>query len=244
MIHTTDVADFFYRNDAEIKKITFKLCKKFGVSSFEDVIQDIYKLIIKRDILNRYDPNHPSATKISTYLFYLIRNVVRLHRKSNASIIERHSINNNPYWLDNQLDLLENLSENALDVEYATIVRRNEISDLIDGLNLDLTLFEKYLKKRDKFYSLSKSIKAQSKKSKGLSLLQVFILMRKGISHRNIAEKFGVSNMFISTLNVEIKQQMIRFGIVWKKTNRKRKEFLTDQELENYAKQLVDYSKK
>jgi ATP/maltotriose-dependent transcriptional regulator MalT len=120
------------------------------------------------------------------------------------------------YDLFNQHDDDErtDLPVDQIKTEYENLLYRNDFSDAIDGMNLDLDLFEDHLRKKNKHYSLSKR-KDRLIGENGLDLLRVFQLLREGYSNREIAHRYGVSDMFITTVKKEIKDSMVKFGIVW-----------------------------
>jgi hypothetical protein len=164
----------------------------------------------------KYNPKHSSATKISTYLYRTIENLVRIHKQTNESRIEQHCVSQDYYDLFNQRDDDErtDLPAEQIKTEYENIIYRNGFSDAIDGMNLDLNLFEDHLRKKNKHYTLNKR-KNMLVGEKGMDLLKVFQLLREGYSNREIAHRYGVSDMFITTIKNEIKDSMVKFGIVW-----------------------------
>ena len=247
MHYTQDVSKFITLNHYSIQKMTQMICKHFGVRCADDILQEVYRTIHKRKILSKFDPEHPSKTKISTYLFYHIDKVVRAYRKSNESVIERHSLKEDISFLEQYSgETLDSKPlEDILSAEYKNIVRQNAKSDKIDSINLDLDLFEKYLLKRNKSYDLSRRKNMAVKNSQGLSLIKVFRLLRKGWFCQEIAKKYGVSNMFITTIKSEIRTHLIKFGIVWKeiKPRTKQRSFLSDSELTKYTVEMLSYAK-
>ena len=65
-------------------------------------------------------------------------------------------------------------------------------------------------------------------------------LMRLGFTNKQIAEEFGVSNMFITNLKQEIREQMIFFGTEWPtRKKRRKKEFLTGVDLDKYVESVL-----
>jgi hypothetical protein len=198
--------------------MVYHICSRYHVTCIQDILQEFYKQLICRKILKKYNPNHPSGTKISTYLYRSIENIVRVYKKSNEYLVEKHRLSMDHYNFYHQYDedkdtpTLDSLHNLKLD--YENILYQNEFSDSIDGISIDLKLFEDHLRKKNKHYSLKKR-KNKKVGFKGLNLLKVFQLMQRGFSNREIAHKYGVSDMFISTIKNEIKEIMIKFGIVW-----------------------------
>lgn len=216
MRYLRTVSKFVYYNQVEVRKMVHSICIRYGVTAVDDVLQHFYEHLIDRKILKKYDPNHPSATKISTYLYRTIENLVLIQMKSNEGKIEQHRIDQDYYDFFHQHDDDENttLPTERVKIEYENMISRNEISDEIDGIGFDLKLFEAHLRKRNKHYTLNKR-KDKQVGEKGLDLLAVFQLLQGGFSNREIAHKFGVSDMFITTLKNEIRDLMVKFGIVW-----------------------------
>lgn len=218
MRYLRTVSKFVSCNDVEIQKIVSRICTRYHVTCTKDIVQEFYKQLIVRKILKKYDPNHPSHTKISTYLYRTIENIVRVHKKSNEFQIEKCRLDLDHYDFfhqyeeDDDIPSLETLHSVKLDYENA--LYSNTLSDTIDGIGFDLKLFEDHLRKNNKHYELKKR-KNKKVGGKGLDLLTVFQLMQDGYTNREIALKYGVSDMWITTIKTEIKDLMIKFGIVW-----------------------------
>jgi hypothetical protein len=124
--------------------------------------------------------------------------------------------------------------KNSMDINYENIIQSNQITEDIECLNLDLDFFEDYLQKEDKFFLLRK------RKKRRFSLLMVFKLMRQNYRKQEIADKFGVSKTFITSLKVEIKKRLIKFGVHWTESKHRatKKRFLSDFELSKYVEEL------
>lgn len=216
MRYIRSVSKFVLYNHVEIQKMVHSICIRYNVTAVEDVLQDFYELLISHKILTKYDPHHPAATKISTYLYRTIENLVFLRIKSNETKIERHCIDQDFYEFFHQHEDDENtdIPPEQIKVEYENMIYRNGQTDTIDGLSFDLRLFEDHLRKKNKHFALNKR-KDKLVGEYGLDFLKVFKLLQAGYSNHEIACKYGISDMFISTLKSEIKEIMIKFGIVW-----------------------------
>lgn len=216
MRYLRTVSKFVSCNHVEVQKMVHSICIRYNVKAVEDVLQDFYEHLISHKILTKYNPNHPAATKISTYLYRTIENLVLIRMKSNESKIEKHCIDQDYYDLFHQHEYDENtdIPPEQVKIEYENVIYRNGQSDDIDGLNFDLRLFEDHLRKKNKHYTLSKR-KDKLVGGKGIDLLKVFKLLQDGYSNHEIARRFGISDMFISTIKSEIKDLMVKFGIVW-----------------------------
>jgi hypothetical protein len=218
MRYFSTVSEFISCNDTEIQKIIFRICNKHFITCYKDISQEFYKQLIAGEILKKYDPNHPTHAKISTYLYRIIENIVLVYKKSGEFQIEKYRLGMDHYDFFHQYENGESLP--SLDtlynikVDYENILYQNEFSDTIDGIGFDLDLFEDHLKKKNKHYDLKRR-KNKNIGQEGLDLLDVFQLMREGYTNREIAHKFGVSDMWITTIKSEIKDLMIKFGIIW-----------------------------
>lgn len=245
MIYLPDDALFIKQNWSEIKKMTKSICIRFGIIAFDDVSQDVCKLIIGRKLVSeKFNPNHSSKTKISTYLYQSIEKIIRAKYKSNEYKVKQRCLQEDISTLSLHKDFDEPVIqiESILHVDYENLILRNEVSDLSDGLNLDLNLFEKYLEGRNKYYNLKRR-RNRSMTSKGTNLLEIFRLMREGLSHNKIAKTLGVSDMWITIVNNELRSHLIRFGLHYKEaTGIKHTEYCTEQELEDYGKYLRAYT--
>jgi len=192
------------------------ICIRYNVLEIEDVVQDFYRHLIAHKILRKYNPNHPSATKISTYLYRTIENLVLVLKKSNEGKIEQHLVEQDFYdfFHRHDDDEVTDIPTERIKIDYENMIYQNECSDEIDGISFDLKLFEDHLRKKNKHYTLSKR-KDKLVGEKGLDLLRAFQLLQEGYSNREIARKYGVSDMFITTVKNEIRDLMVKFGIVW-----------------------------
>jgi RNA polymerase sigma factor (sigma-70 family) len=249
MLYSKNVETFVSSNQEEIRKLAHSICIRHNVSAVDDIVQEFYLQLIHRKLLKKYDPNHPSATKISTFLYTPIENIVRAYKNSENNFenhyrfescrtpeyqkvarrrTPRHRVGLDcfdypKYYEDGEGSAEEEqpherrrslYNGNIIDVDFENNICQNQITDSIDGINLDLNLFERYLKEKNKTYKLNRR-KNKKIRTRGLSLLSVFRLMRSGYTNREIAKKYGVSDMWVTTLKHEIKGMLKKFGIVW-----------------------------
>ena len=308
MLYCKDVETFVSANQYEIRKLASSICIRYNVSEVDDVVQDFYYQLIHRNLLEKYNPNHPSATKISTYLYNPLENIVKAHRNSeNDFEFKRVGAcpfpESYPYEEENQEERKSSSARkssirksNIINVDFENNSQRNGITDSFDGINLDLNLFECYLEEKNKTYRLTRrkpraekpviaagnrllpksrflpfgearayagSLRlethedwrmlcrsgnrpsnipadprrtyaksgwngwrdffwgAVAESTKGLDLLTVFRLMREGHTNREIALKYGVSDMWITIVKREIKGMLVKFGIVWNNNEEK-----------------------
>lgn len=231
MLNTNNVQEFIRHNDKELRYLVSHLCMKHGLCSpavyrihtVNDIIQEIYLRLLTGDIIESFDVDWPTSPKISTYLYPIIRNMVRTYKKSSKVKMARGYFRTHGDDQAQQDDVDAALRCNSLSNEFQAIVDHNQSTDSIDGLGSDLDDFEqRFLSKRDKSYKLSKR-KYQDTPQKKCNLSDVYKLLNEGLSNREIAEIYGVSDMWISTMKSEIKVALSRFGIVWKPQIRRRR---------------------
>lgn len=210
MVYTKNVADFVYANHDELCHLATTIFRQSpAFCSVDDVVQELYIKFLTEKTLGKFDPCR--NTKVSTYLYRVLRNLVNRIYNSNEGIIHSHQfdmeftdvLHHNEFTSSNRSEDLP-----SMNVEYEGIVLRNQMSDEIDGLNFDLDFFDTYLERIPRI---------MKRKKKGMNtshlLVKVFRLMREGMTNKDIALKYNVSNMFITNLKSEIKGHMKRFGI-------------------------------
>ncbi len=224
MRYTQDVAEFFRFNHSEVSRLVTSICASFDFTAHtEDVIQNLYTKFLTRKTLEKFNPEFNGGTKISTYLHSIIVNMVKAMYSEKENKIERHRYNfqhGNPpyYWIDSTSsydDVEMAIQTEGLDVDYEGNLYANYCIEQVDGVNFDLNLFEKYLKKMNRTFNLSRRRCKNIRSRSGLSLLDVFRHMRHGYNHRAIAIKYGVSDTFITSLTTEIKLLMVKFGFLY-----------------------------
>lgn len=229
MLYTPDVVEFIHHNHAEVKKLVSRICFDFSVpESIDDIIQEFYTRCLTRNLLSKYNPEYPGSSKISTYLYRVLVNLVKASKATGESQIERSRFHfqyadcsKEMYGDEPVYDEIEMaINTNGLSVDYKADLYANYAMETVDGLDFDFNMFEKYLKKTNRKFTLSRR-RCKNVKTGGITLLDVFQMMRNGASNRDIARQHGVSVMFITTLKLEIKDLMIKFGIVWETTQRK-----------------------
>jgi hypothetical protein len=223
MRYTQDVAEFVRYNHSEVSRLVTSICASFDFTSHtDDVIQNLYLKFLTRRTLERFNPEFNGGTKISTYLHSVIVNMVKAMCSEKENKIERHRYKfqyidsqKQRYREDPCYDEIEMaINTEGMDIDYEGNLYANYSIESVDGIDLDLNLFEVYLKKMNRTFKLSRR-RCKNVRSKGLSLLDVFMYMRKGYNHRAIARKYGVSVTFITSLKTEIKWLMIKYGFVY-----------------------------
>jgi hypothetical protein len=99
-------------------------------------------------------------------------------------------------------------------IDYQNTLYANYSIEPVDGLEMELNFFEDFLEKSkyNRHYSLNRR-KCPSVPSNGLTLLEIFKLLRNGYSSKHISKKYGISNNFISLLKGDIKFAMLKYGL-------------------------------
>jgi|GEM_PF-3206276 len=230
MVSTKSIKEFVSCNDKELRYLVTSICLKHNVKpttdSINEIVQDVYVRMIAADVFNSYKPNFGGhSTKFSTYLYAIIRNIVRGYRRTNESKIQSMR-----YQPPREVDLLPDtyddieiaLRYNKVASEFQSIIERNECSDSIDGLSCQLKDFEeRYLSRREynKKYQL---LRRKNKRIKigGCSALKIYQLMSSGLTSHEIAELYGVSDMFVSLVKEDIEKAIREYGIDWKRHKR------------------------
>ena len=179
--------------------------------SINDVIQELYTKFLTSDIIGKYNENYASgdgkSTKISTYLYRVIRNHILSKIKNQDDRIVKHCRQENTEW---DIDTL--YRECKMSTGYRNMIESNQC-DENGNLGLELKdFYEKFLKSRNnKTYSFSRR-KDKKIKNNGCSLLDVFKYLYEGYTHTEIAEMYGVSNMTVTNLKHKLAKNMIRYG--------------------------------
>lgn len=218
MRFTQSLVDFVRYNDSDVRSLVSSIFPHQNCPpsiTIDDVIQDIYIRFATGNILNLYNPQHKNHAKLSTFLFPVIRNeMLTVLRREDSRVFSRRR------WSNSENEVA--LKANYLSMEYQNILDRNKISDETDGIRLELDEFEhRFLKSpSNKNYTLKRRRDPDTVTS-GCTLLDVYRHLKKGLSSHEIAQMYGVSNMFVSSMKREISQAMKKYGIVWKSAVRK-----------------------
>ena len=218
MRFTQSLGDFVRLNDSDVRSLISRYfsCQNCPPSiTVDDIVQDIYLRFATFNILNIFNPNHPNHAKMSTYLFPVIRNEL-------LTILKREDIQiyTDGKWSNREEDKAQ--KANLLSMEYQNIRLHNNVSDEPGGIGMELDEFEqRFLKKEyNKTYTLKRR-RNKAIQTAGCTLLDVYKHLKNGMSNREIALMYGVSNMFVSTMKREIELAMKKYGIVWESTVRK-----------------------
>lgn len=220
MRFTQSLGDFVRLNDSDVRSLISSFFSRQSCPpsiTIDDIVQDIYLRFATFNILNIFDPNHANHAKLSTFLYPVIRNEL-------LTILKREGVRiyaGDGKWSDCEDDKARRA--NLLSMEYQNIRQHNNVSDEPGGLGLELDDFEqRFLKKAyNKTYTLKRR-RNKDVKTAGCTLLDVYKHLKNGMSNKEIALMYGVSNMFVSTMKREISLAMKKYGIMWESKQRGR----------------------
>lgn len=250
MLATRNFDEFYRHNNEELRSLVGSICKKHDVADVDDTMQDVYTHILSAKILDKYDPSR--RTKISTFLYPVIKNLVLSKKKENMEMILRNRYDPPENYGRAPFHNTSDNSDLPFDIalhsghavtEYMNMVHQNGMTDNADGLGADLRDFvNRFLEgktprglERNKVYTLAKRKTSQpALLSGGCRLSDVYFFLYEGLNNKEIAEVFGVSNMFVSVMKRELSHIMERGGVVRRirrirKTRRKTKLTLKEQ---------------
>lgn len=251
MVPTNSFSVFLQNNNLEFRSLVISVCDSLNfLGSSEDMIQDLYLKFLTSEIIESFDEHFRNKnTKMTTYLYPIIRNYVVSKLKSNEYRYFRQNLRNyEPSDDIDDLDLV--LCHNPVAVDYINLLLHNESSDGPSGLGSQFRSFErqlersrknskKYLKKRKyrktnflnelkqeladlkhrnidlddpEYREISERIKdAQS--TTGCSLIDIFILLYRGYSGKQIAKVYGVSDMSVTNVKYKLAKAIFNYGI-------------------------------
>jgi hypothetical protein len=224
MRHTQDVGEFICYNHSEVSSLVATICTDLDFADhIDDVVQNLYAKFLTRKTLQRFDPKfNGGSVKISTYLHTVIVNMVKAMRSEKENKIQFHRYKfqytdpvKRRFYDDPYFDEVEMaIHTEGMDVNYEGNLYANYSIESVNGINFEFNLFEKYLKKVNRTFTLNRR-RCQNIKQGSLSLLDVFRLMRRGYSHKSIASMYGISVTFVTCLKTEIKLLMIKYGFAY-----------------------------
>lgn len=212
MLYTQNVEEFVRHNNEEFRAFTITCCQQFHVDCVDDIVQELYFKFCSEGTLSKYICNNPYQTKFSSFIFGVVKNYVRNYRKLKRTRIEFHSLPLEVVYIKKALfpEELEYFAE--VDSAYQERLEKALMPEVTDGLQFDLKQFERFLSKKNRIYHLVRK-KDRSVGRRNLNLLRVFKLMRFGYTYKEIAQRYGVTSMFVSFLKSEIKYYMKQYGL-------------------------------
>lgn len=238
MLHTTTFNEFVRLNHGELRSMVGSICKKYEVRSIDDVVQDVCIHLYTHNIIEKYDPSYRGqnkTAKISTYLYPILRNIVRSRRRCSDYKYYKsrwvpydcpHGTGNFEEYTssscieDDDIDLAMRYEQ--LDANYKNVMSQDSISKNPDELKEDLDSFGRYLEKKNKKFSLKRR-RDKSKNRNGCSLTEIYFMFREGQNIHEIAQYYGVSDTFILNLKKIIRNEMKKYGLNWKFPKKKRR---------------------
>jgi RNA polymerase sigma factor (sigma-70 family) len=216
MQHTKTVEEFVRTNDGEFRAFVNSVCSTFNFPLYlaEDVVQEIYVKFLTTPLYDNYNPEY----KLSTWLYPIVTSVILSHLRRNR--VEAHrfvtpesDVQNHPDEPIDDVDIALRCCQVAR--EFQCVLDYNESVDGIDGLSARLREFEdKWLGDtgRNRKFKLVKRRDKNSSQD-GCTLLDVYRLIDLGLSNRQIAQIYGCSNVFISSIKQLIVRALREFGV-------------------------------
>jgi hypothetical protein len=166
--------------------------------SQDDIVQDIYFKFLTSDILSNYDP---ARAKISTYIYRIIKNHVLYVIKSKENKIIRCEVPNSSYMTEDMDNIDLALHFYNIAPDYLNIIERNKMSDCVEGIGFDLREFKRYFRgsRSNKHY-------------KTFSLIDILEDIHMGLTNREIANKYHVTEMTTLAMKHKISSVMVKYG--------------------------------
>lgn len=240
MVPTNHISEFIEKNDTELRNMVINVCEGINYPEDpQDVVQDIYLKFLTSKIIQSYDRNfRDKETKMSTYIFPIIRNFILSKFKSREYRFFKHKLPNFAPTDDvDDLDLV--IFRNPIALEFMNTLLYNGSTDNMGGLGADFKDFEHQFlhSSHNKKYSLKKrkhekralnylekldknSLEFEEIKDRilnagfsGCTLLDIFQLLYKGYTNKQIAKIYGVSDMYVTSMKHKLAKVMLRYGL-------------------------------
>ena len=219
---TNNMMEFISKNDQELRYMVSSLCGRHQVDDFfsKDIVQEFYQRCLTSKIIESYNPNYKkgksSHPQLSTYLYSIVANLVRSFKNSSENRVLNNRYNPPAHDSDDtDVDDIElTLRFNRVAVDYENVLLNND-SENPDSLKSALWDFErKFANSRfNRRYMLRKRKNKNVTSNTGLSVLDIYNHLKRGMSSHEIAELYGVSDMFICHLKKYLAKNIKRHGI-------------------------------
>jgi len=225
MVYINNSKEFVRQNHEEIRHMVTSLCHAFGVDTAGDVTNDLCVRIISGRLMeDHYDPQR---SKVSTYLFRIVRNMIcnQVFSRENRTWRNKQTVSFQALsGQESSEDIDFILRYNRIANEYRDMLRRNAVSDDPEGLPLELSDFER---KFVKGYG-SKRIPLKKRSFKDVQVKRctrydVYCYIKEGYKNSEIAKMYGVTDMFICLLKKEIEQALREYGFDFPRKPRKKR---------------------
>lgn len=221
MYYTKTFEEFIKYNEKELYSLVGSICKKYEITSIDDIVQDVYLHLYTHKIIEKYNPflKGYKTAKISTYLYPILKNIIRSRRKYSdfRYYKSRWTTYKNPKYenesfTDSDDDIELAMKYESMASDYRNIMSESSLSSNPDDLSFELDSFGRYLKTKNKKFCLKKR-RDKSKKRNGCSLTKIYFMFKKGMNVHEIAQYYGVSDTFISNLKRIIRDEMQKYGL-------------------------------
>lgn len=275
MYPTSSFSAFLEKNDGDFRTLVKSLCESLSFpGESEDIIQDLYYKFLTTEIIDSYRPQFRGKdTKMTTYLYPIIKNYIISKIKSNEFRYYRQSLRN--YEPSNDVSEIDfALCHNPINTDYIDVIIHNESTDGQEGLGSDFRTLSRLLRlnKKNKRYLKKRKARDQSflielkeelshlkrveidlendleyreisdrvskeviicdkcgikyrrervkcpkcyhnQDVEGCSLTDIFHLMYRGYSGRQIARIYGVSDMSVTNIKYKLAKVLLAYGI-------------------------------
>jgi len=251
MVPTNSLSIFLKKNNTEFRSLCVALCEQYSYpGSPDDIIQDLYLKFITSDIIEKFDPYHKDyGTKMTTYLFPIVKNFIISKIKSSECRLLRKSVKKYTPSFSEDFDEIEAaLYRNILAPDYVDILTFNQSTDSVLGLGSDLKAFKralirnrknkKFMKKQSRKNDFLNELKTELsdlkqkeinsddpefreiheritkvQASAGCYLTDIFSLLYRGYTGKQIAQVYGVSDMSVTNVKHKLAKALYNFGL-------------------------------
>lgn len=243
MVPTNDISVFLEENDVEFRDMVSRQCEYMNYpGSPDDVVQDLYmRFITTKKIIEVYDAS--INVQMSTYLFKIIKNFIISRLKSHDGRFYGRRVSTPVPTSDtDEFDLVSgcyDVSTDYLNTQFhndETVNSLNEKLHDFDRFFSDSPRNVKYALKKRKYkrrswnylkfmnrlknrnrigdeYDVIKDMISNIEKD-GCTLIDLFRLLYRGYTNKQIARIYGVSKTTISAMKYKLSRAMNQFGIV------------------------------
>jgi len=251
MVPTSSFSVFLKKNNTEFRSLCVAICEQYNYPGCpDDIIQDLYLKFMTSEIIEKFDPFHKNfGTKMSTYLFPIVKNFIVSKIKSAECRLARKSVKKYTPTSSDDFDEVEAaLYRNSLDPDFVDILSFNESTDSAIGLGSDLKAFKRslirnrknsrFMKKQSRKNNFLSELKTELSELKqkeintddqefreiykrmskvqvnvGCSLIDIFSLLYRGYSGKQIAKVYGVSDMSVTNVKHKLAKALYNYGL-------------------------------
>jgi len=115
--------------------------------------------------------------------------------------------------IDNESEIDTVLRHTGIAEDYKGLMDYNAPSEDPDGLSLEFEIFKESFKKSIDNKKVFSRKRKDSPDRKSCTLLDIFIMLYKGYSNREIAQYYGVTSMSIINMRHKLAEVMVKYGL-------------------------------